>query len=55
MGKIDRYNCPNLRQHVSAFAAYDRTICPICGQVYIKKEVIKERYKDEKISNKIHQ
>jgi len=43
-GYIDRFNCPNKGNHISAFPAFDRIICPYCQQVYIKtlEAVIKE-------------
>ena len=29
--------CPNKHNHLSAFPAYDRELCPYCKQVYILK------------------
>jgi len=32
---MENFNCPNKRNHVSAFPAYDRELCPICHGTYI--------------------
>jgi len=37
MNKIDRFNCPNKHNHVSAWPAFDREKCPYCQQVYVRK------------------
>ena len=29
-------NCPNRMQHVSAWPAFDRKLCPVCGRVYVR-------------------
>ncbi len=29
--------CPNKSNHVSAFPAYDRELCPYCKIIYIRK------------------
>ena len=29
--------CPNYNNHVSAFPAFDRVMCPYCKQVYVRK------------------
>lgn len=38
MGKEDPIHCSNKSNHVSAWPAFDRKLCPNCGQVYVRKE-----------------
>lgn len=35
--------CPNERNHVSAWPAFDRMPCPFCGRVYIRKPQKQEK------------
>ncbi len=39
MKQTEAHNCPNKSNHVSAWSAYDRVICPWCRKVYIRKEL----------------
>ncbi len=32
-----RMECPNKKNHVSAFPAYDRVKCPFCNKVYVRR------------------
>jgi len=45
--RMENYNCPNKSQHVSAFPAFDRELCPVCRKTYVlKKEATKEAKDD---------
>lgn len=30
-------NCPNKKNHVSAWPAFDRELCPYCRKTYVRK------------------
>ena len=31
--------CPNKDNHISAFPAYDRILCPYCHKKYVRKPI----------------
>lgn len=33
---MDKFNCPNKSNHISAFPGYGRSPCPLCHEVYVK-------------------
>ncbi len=35
---MDNLKCPNKKNHVSAFPAFDRIKCPVCGKTFVIKE-----------------
>ena len=37
--KFNAHNCPNKSNHISAFAAFDRIICPWCKEVFIERKM----------------
>jgi DNA-directed RNA polymerase subunit RPC12/RpoP len=39
----ESYNCPNRVNHVSAFPANNRIVCPYCGKKYIRRPRPDER------------
>ena len=46
---MENYRCPNRHNHVSAWPAYDRELCPVCHKTYVlkKKEEVKKYQKGE--------
>ena len=40
--EVRPHNCPNRRNHTSAFPAAHRMLCPWCREVYILKIIRKE-------------
>ncbi len=37
--RVELDRCPNQSEHVSAWPAFDRKLCPYCGKVYVRKQI----------------